>query len=72
MGLETSEELQSDETRLTLDEATIESLIQQRTAARKAKDFVESDRIRDQLKAQGILLIDQPGGVTTWHRGHPE
>ena len=71
MGLETKEH-PPDETNLTLDEVTIESLIDQRTTARKAKDFTESDRIRDQLKAQGVLLIDQPGGVTTWHRGNPE
>ena len=60
------------ETTITLDEATIESLIEQRRAARKAKDFAESDRIRDQLKAEGILLVDQPGGMTTWHRGNAE
>ncbi|MEO0377016.1 MAG: cysteinyl-tRNA synthetase, partial [Cyanobacteria bacterium P01_A01_bin.17] len=27
-----------------------------------------SDRIRDELTAQGITLIDQAGGVTSWHR----
>jgi cysteinyl-tRNA synthetase len=36
--------------------------------ARKNKDFAESDRLRDQLKELGITLIDQPGGVTKWHR----
>lgn len=51
-----------------LTDVEIEALIQQRTEARKAKDFTESDRIRDQLKAQGITLIDQPGGITRWHR----
>ncbi|GAB4290783.1 MAG: cysteine--tRNA ligase [Oscillatoriaceae cyanobacterium] len=51
-----------------LTDGEIEALIAQRTAARKAKDFGESDRIRDQLKAQGITLIDAPGGVTRWHR----
>jgi cysteinyl-tRNA synthetase len=38
-----------------------------RTAARARKDFAESDRIRDDLAAQGIILEDNPGG-TTWRR----
>ncbi len=46
----------------------IEALIAQRVAARKAKNYAEGDRLRDLLKAQGITLIDAPGGVTKWHR----
>ena len=49
-----------------LSEAEIEHLIEQRVAARKAKNYAEGDRIREQLKAQGILLIDQVGGTTVW------
>ncbi len=40
-----------------------------RVAARKAKDFKESDRIRDLLASSGVLLEDQPGGRTLWRRG---
>ena len=48
-------------------DSEIEALIQQRQAARKAKNFAEADRIRDELKAQGIILEDTPQGVK-WHR----
>ena len=51
-----------------LSDAEIEALIQQRADARKAKNFAEGDRIRDELQAKGITLIDKLGGVTTWHR----
>jgi cysteinyl-tRNA synthetase len=57
----------SDEVQRISDEQ-VESLIEQRAAARKAKNFTEADRIRDELQAQGITLIDQPGGKTRWHR----
>jgi len=47
----------------------IERLIAARGAARESKDFKESDRIRDELAAAGVLLEDQPGGRTLWRRG---
>ena len=50
---------------LTVSEAEIERLIGQRLAARKAKDFNEADRIRDQLTAMGVVLKDSKDG-TTW------
>ena len=49
-------------------DAEIEAAIAARQAARKAKDFKESDRIRDDLKARGVILEDGPKG-TTWKRG---
>jgi cysteinyl-tRNA synthetase len=49
----------------SLDEATIRQMIDQRAAAKKAKDFAEADRIRKDLLAQGIVLKDSPTG-TTW------
>ena len=51
-----------------LSDSEVNARIAKRNAARKAKDFTEADRIRDELKAQGITLIDKPGGVTDWHR----
>jgi cysteinyl-tRNA synthetase len=52
----------------TLDEAHIEALIDQRLAARAARNFAEADRIRDELKQAGVLLEDHAGGRTTWKR----
>ena len=43
----------------------IESRIAARNAARKAKNFAESDRIRDELAAMGVVLKDSKDG-TTW------
>ncbi|MGB3402447.1 MAG: cysteine--tRNA ligase [Microcoleaceae cyanobacterium] len=51
-----------------MSESEIEALIQQRKQAKQAKNYAESDRIRDELKAAGIALIDKPGGNTIWHR----
>jgi len=53
--------------RLLSDEASIEELINKRNQARTNKDFAESDRIRDELAAQGVVLEDGAGG-TTWRR----
>jgi cysteinyl-tRNA synthetase len=46
----------------------IEALIADRAAAKADKNWGEADRIRKLLKDDGIELIDQPGGATTWIR----
>ncbi len=50
---------------LSVDPAKIEELIANRNSARKAKNFKESDRIRDELAAMGVVLKDSKDG-TTW------
>ncbi len=49
-------------------EELLNGLIAMRHAAKKAKDFGRSDRIRDRLKEAGIQLMDKPGGLTEWER----
>lgn len=49
-----------------VDEARIEAKIEERTAAKAAKEFARADAIRQELAAEGILLTDHPGGVVTW------
>ncbi len=46
----------------------IAAAIADRKAAKARKDFAEADRIRDELKAEGIVLKDGSGGETTWER----
>jgi cysteinyl-tRNA synthetase len=52
----------------TLTDAAIDELIAARIAARKTKNWAESDRIRDELVKAGIVLEDKPGGTTSWRR----
>lgn len=66
LGLEAKMEAQTPQNG-GISDAEIEALIQKRQEARKAKNFAESDRIRDELQAQGITLIDSREG-TRWHR----
>ena len=51
-----------------LDVAAVERLIAERLAARKAKNWGESDRIRDALSALGVAIKDGKDGTSTWTR----
>lgn len=42
--------------------------IEARSAAKRAKNFAEADRIRKELLANGIVLEDKPGGITEWRK----
>jgi cysteinyl-tRNA synthetase len=69
LGLEwTPAQKDADASDPGLTPESIQALIDQRQAARQSKQFAEADRIRDELKAQGVVLIDQAGGKTDWHR----
>jgi cysteinyl-tRNA synthetase len=53
-----------------ISDAEIASLIEQRAAARKARNYAESDRIRALLAARGVVLEDRPGEpLPRWRRG---
>ena len=51
-----------------LSPEAIEALVAQRKLAKAARNFQEADRIRSELRGQGVELVDKPGGVTVWIR----
>jgi cysteinyl-tRNA synthetase len=51
-----------------LSDQDIEQRIAARLAARKAREFAASDRLRDELAQQGVILEDKPDGTTLWRR----
>ncbi len=51
-----------------LSDADIEQRIAARAAARQGRNWAESDRIRDELAAAGVVLEDKSGGATDWRR----
>jgi cysteinyl-tRNA synthetase len=53
-----------------IDVAKVEQLLQARMDARKAKNFAEADRVRDELKGLGVDIMDTPGG-TVWKVAPP-
>jgi cysteinyl-tRNA synthetase len=65
LGLERKDFLASDPRSMVVDEAAVEALLKKRTAARARKDFKESDRIRDELAAMGVVIKDSKDD-TTW------
>ena len=66
LGLEAAEA--QAEVPSSLSNAAIDAQVTARTDAKKTKDFATADRIRQELKTLGITLVDQPGGVTIWHK----
>ena len=51
------------------DDAAIEKLVAQRADARRAKNWTEADRVRGELDALGIVVMDDPkSGTSTWRR----
>ena len=52
--------------RTAIDETQIETLIDERSAARREKSFDRADAIRDQLRGAGITLLDRPDGTSEW------
>jgi cysteinyl-tRNA synthetase len=58
--------LRRPEDQIKVDKQSVDQLILARLAARKARDFKESDRIRDKLAKMGVVLKDNKDGTTTW------
>jgi cysteinyl-tRNA synthetase len=52
----------------TLSNEEAQRLVDARVAARAAKNWAESDRLRDELAAAGVIVEDKPGGKATWRR----
>ena len=59
------EYLTSDPKSVLVNKELVDAFVAQRTAARARKDFMESDRIRDELAAMGVVIKDSKEG-TTW------
>jgi cysteinyl-tRNA synthetase len=49
-------------------DAEVADLIEARKAAKAARNWAEADRVRDQLKALGIVLEDRKDGTTGWRK----
>jgi cysteinyl-tRNA synthetase len=65
LGKTKREYLESNPKAVTVNKAVVDALLADRTAARARKDFKESDRIRDELAAMGVVIKDSKEG-TTW------
>jgi cysteinyl-tRNA synthetase len=53
---------------MTVTNPAVDKLVEERIVAKKAKNWNEADRIRNELKSQGIILEDKPDGTTGWRR----
>jgi len=53
---------------LTLSNEDVQRLVDARAAARAARNWAESDRLRDELAGAGVIVEDKPGGKPTWRR----
>jgi cysteinyl-tRNA synthetase len=69
LGLQSETEAKTSSTSPGPSDAEIQAQIDQRQDAKASRDFAKADAIRDGLRAQGIELIDRPGGITEWLRG---
>ncbi len=65
LGQTRTEYLASNPKAIEVNSSVVDALIADRTAARARKDFKESDRIRDELAAMGVVIKDSKEG-TTW------
>jgi len=65
LGGTRTEYLESNPKTVVVNRDVVEALISNRTAARARRDFKESDRIRDELAAMGVVIKDSKEG-TTW------
>ncbi len=66
LGNLTPADLDLKRTDATLTEDEVTALVARRNAARAARDFAASDRIRDQLAEAGVAVEDHPGGQSSW------
>jgi cysteinyl-tRNA synthetase len=66
LGLRAEATAEDEASNSAVDTTAIEAAIAARQAAKQAKNYAEADRIRSELTAQGIELIDKPGGSTEW------
>jgi cysteinyl-tRNA synthetase len=65
LGIMSLRRAEDEQPPVPIDE--IDTLIEERNAARRRRDFAMADRIRDELAARGVLLEDSPSG-TRWKR----
>ena len=66
MKLSKAEWYAAKKSTISVPESSIDALIAARLEARKAKNWAESDRIRDELAAMGIAIKDNKDGTTSW------